>query len=39
MGGLTLDPVKVAESIFFIYNMPQEVTIREISIAATKQQA
>ena len=38
MGGLTLDPVKVAESIFFIYNMPQEVTIREISIAATKQQ-
>lgn len=39
MGGLTLDPVKVAETIFFIYNMPQEVTIREISIAATKQQA
>lgn len=39
MSGLTLDPVKVAESIFFIYNMPQEVTIREISIAATKQQA
>ncbi|MGF2053718.1 SDR family oxidoreductase [Vagococcus fluvialis] len=39
MGGLTLDPTKVAETIFFIYNMPQEVTIREISIAATKQQA
>ncbi|HCM89553.1 MULTISPECIES: SDR family oxidoreductase [Vagococcus] len=39
MGGLTLDPQKVAESIFFIYEMPQEVTIREISIAATKQQA
>lgn len=39
MGGLTLDPVKVAETIFFIYNMPQEVTIREVSIAATKQQA
>ena len=39
MGGLTLDPAKVAETIFFIYNMPQEVTIREISIAATKQQA
>ncbi|WP_288394220.1 SDR family oxidoreductase [uncultured Vagococcus sp.] len=38
MGGLTLDPAKVAETIFFIYNMPQEVTIREISIAATKQQ-
>ncbi|MGX7012903.1 SDR family oxidoreductase [Vagococcus silagei] len=39
MGGLTLDPQKVAESIFFIYQMPQEVTIREIVIAATKQQA
>lgn len=39
MGGLTLDPAKVAETIFFIYNMPQKVTIREISIAATKQQA
>ncbi len=39
MGGLTLDPQKVAESIMFIYEMPQEVTIREISIAATKQQA
>ncbi len=39
MGGLTLDPIKVAESIDFIYSMPQEVTIREIAIAATKQQA
>lgn len=38
MGGLTLDPIKVAESIDFIYHMPQEVTIREISIAATRQQ-
>ena len=39
MGGLTLDPEKVAETIKFIYDMPQEVTIREIAIAATKQQA
>lgn len=39
MGGLTLDPEKVAEAIAFIYEMPQEVTIREITIAATKQQA
>lgn len=39
MGGLTLDPGKVAEAIKFIYEMPQEVTIREIAIAATKQQA
>lgn len=39
MGGVTLDPSKVAEAIHFIYQMPQEVTIREISIASTKQQA
>lgn len=39
MGGVTLDPQKIAETIYFIYKMPQEVTIREIAIAATRQQA
>lgn len=37
MGGITLDPVHVAESVKFIYDMPQEVNIREIDIAATRQ--
>ena len=37
MGGITLDPVHVAETVKFIYDMPQEVTIREIDIAATAQ--
>lgn len=37
MGGITLDPVHVAEAVKFIYDMPQEVNIREIDIAATKQ--
>ncbi|MGM0167404.1 hypothetical protein IGI39_002386 [Enterococcus sp. AZ135] len=39
MGGITLDPVHVAKSVKFIYDMPQEVTIREIDIAATAQDA
>lgn len=37
MGGITLDPKHVAETVKFIYDMPQEVNIREIDIAATKQ--
>lgn len=37
MGGITLDPVHIAEVIKFIYDMPQEVNIREIDIAATRQ--
>ncbi|GAY73328.1 short-chain dehydrogenase/reductase SDR [Lentilactobacillus kosonis] len=37
MGGITLDPVHVAESVKFIYDMPQEVNIREVDIAATRQ--
>ncbi|WP_288531667.1 SDR family oxidoreductase [uncultured Secundilactobacillus sp.] len=37
MGGLTLDPKHVAEAVAFIYNMPQEVNVREIDIAATRQ--
>ena len=37
MGGLTLNPKHVAETVAFIYNMPQEVNVREIDIAATRQ--
>lgn len=37
MGGITLDPRHVAECVQFIYDMPQEVTIREIALAATRQ--
>ncbi|CAM2949708.1 SDR family oxidoreductase [Latilactobacillus sakei] len=37
MGGITLDPVHVAESVKFIYDMPQAVSIRELDIAATRQ--
>lgn len=39
MGGLTLDPIHVAETVKFIYDMPQAVNIREIDIAATAQDA
>lgn len=39
MGGITLNPLHVAESVKFIYDMPQEVNIREIDIAATAQDA
>ncbi|MFD1472106.1 SDR family oxidoreductase [Companilactobacillus mishanensis] len=37
MGGITLDPVHVAETVRFMYEMPQEVNIREVDIAATLQ--
>lgn len=37
MGGITLDPKHVAETIKFMYDMPQEVNIREVDIAATRQ--
>ncbi|VDG19697.1 oxidoreductase [Lactobacillus allii] [Lactiplantibacillus mudanjiangensis] len=37
MGGLTLDPKHVAETVKFMYEMPQEVNIREVDIAATRQ--
>lgn len=37
MGGLTLDPRHVAEVVKFIYEMPQEVNIREVALAATRQ--
>ncbi|WP_155287433.1 SDR family oxidoreductase [Lacticaseibacillus zhaodongensis] len=37
MGGITLDPKHVAEAVNFIYQMPQDVNIREIDIAATRQ--
>lgn len=38
MGGITLDPIHVAQTVKFIYDMPQDVTIREIDISATKQE-
>ncbi|WP_125768188.1 SDR family oxidoreductase [Lapidilactobacillus wuchangensis] len=37
MGGITLNPKHVAETIKFMYDMPQEVNIREVDIAATRQ--
>ncbi|MFC6322170.1 SDR family oxidoreductase [Companilactobacillus baiquanensis] len=37
MGGITLDPKHVAETVKFMYDMPQEVNICEIDIAATRQ--
>ena len=37
MGGTTLDPKEIANSAKFIYEMPQDVTIREIVLAHTKQ--
>jgi len=39
MGGLTLDPKHVAATVKFMYDMPQEVNIREVDIAATAQDA
>lgn len=39
MGGLTLDPKQVARTVKFMYDMPQEVNIREVDIAATRQDA
>ncbi|WDF82114.1 SDR family oxidoreductase [Lacticaseibacillus pabuli] len=37
MGGVTMDPMHVAEAVNFIYSMPQDVNVREIDIAATRQ--
>lgn len=39
MGGLTLDPKHVAQTVKFMYDMPQNVNIREVDIAATAQDA
>lgn len=39
MGGLTLDPKHVAATVKFMYDMPQNVNIREVDIAATAQDA
>ncbi|MFK4973028.1 SDR family oxidoreductase [Lactococcus garvieae] len=39
MGGTTMSPQVVAQSVRFIYDMPQEVNIRELDIAATNQDA
>ncbi|WP_242359747.1 SDR family oxidoreductase [Lactococcus petauri] len=38
MGGTTMSPQVVAQSVKFIYDMPQEVNIRELDIAATNQE-
>ncbi|AKP68012.1 SDR family oxidoreductase [Companilactobacillus ginsenosidimutans] len=37
MGGVVLDPEQVARTVKFMYDMPQEVNIREVDIAATRQ--
>lgn len=39
MRGTTMSPQVVAQSVKFIYDMPQEVNIRELDIAATNQDA
>lgn len=39
MGGKSMDPRHVATSVKFMYEMPQEVNIRELVIAPTKQDA
>ena len=39
MGGTTLAPERVAQTVKFIYDMRQTVNIREIDIAATNQNA
>lgn len=39
MGGKTLSAEHVAQTVKFVYDMPQEVTIREVSISATKQES
>ncbi|MFD2307649.1 SDR family oxidoreductase [Enterococcus termitis] len=39
MGGVTLDPIYVAKTVKYMYELPQEVSIREVLIAATSQDA
>lgn len=39
VGGAIMSPQAVAQSVKFIYDMPQEVNIRELDIAATNQNA
>ncbi len=39
MGGKVINPTPVAKSALFMYEMPQEVSIRELLIATTKQNA
>lgn len=36
IGGLSLDPKYVVTSIKFMYDLPKEVAIRELTIAATR---
>lgn len=37
MGGKSLNPIYVAEVFKYIYDLPQEVLIREVTLAATSQ--
>ncbi|MGL4767262.1 MAG: SDR family oxidoreductase [Formosimonas sp.] len=39
MGGKSLDPKHIATSVRFMYELPQEVSIRELVISATMQDA
>lgn len=39
MGGKSLDPKYIASSVRFMYELPQEVSIRELVISATRQDA
>lgn len=39
MGGTTLDPIYVAKTVKYMYELPQEVSMREVLIAATSQDA
>ncbi len=37
MGGKSMDPKAVAESIYYMYSLPQNINIRELQIAPTMQ--
>ncbi len=39
MGGKSMDAKHVSDSVFYMYSLPQEVSIRELVIAPTKQDA
>ncbi len=39
MGGKSMDAKHVSDSVFYMYSLPQEVSIRELLIAPTKQDA
>jgi NADP-dependent 3-hydroxy acid dehydrogenase YdfG len=37
MGGKVVDPAEVVKTALFMYQMPQEISVREVVIATTKQ--